>query len=729
MQTFQSTIQRHFIFGIICAQVIHCIGANDDLNAKPGPQQLDQPRTRQPPDDADANIKELEDVVNLNKNDYILHGGHSSPGAMNNGWKKNNHRRTQSAAEIAAAKANNVELLEKIQSTLRPLGVTIDSSLFLTQLYEPSKIYKFMDLDAALEVAAIDGIADNILYLGDVSNSLGHEYGLVNLAAFLAQCMKETIQYDACDENNWDLFNGVYPLSNACGQLEQSYQNYKCPPEEQHMECPVDPNMEITATTHANWYGAPPGLFCAPKSKLPITGIWDHEYWCDCPWNGESCDVYEGQKSGRFDNEVAVANRAGRTDVEGCCWWGRGVIQTTGVCNYGKLNYYLGKAAADEGRDSRYPDIDFCKTPEIICASEEHAELKWIAGLFYWMKDVQSYNQDGWHYLTELYKFVNGGMTDMGFIDAVSGIVNRGCHNPPCATGEVDGLLDRRGNFQKVLTTFGLPSVPVGSTRPPSTLPPVPGTSPASGAVILADSSPWLIYFIDTLQSKREELEYKALSYQQDGVLKLSDHYTFDALVASLTTAYQTGYGGNIFYLGKESDLTPVDHSMQKVGLTNIAAFLSQSITEHIQDDPCSDNNLVAIEGIYMVTSGCEKLEEIYPAVDFCSGPESVCSQLDTYRTLMWDIAFFEWIENVQSYDRDGWNYIEKLNQFVEDGLKDFSFISTVSKIVAKGSADYVGEVPNSNQRWGKFRISVPFVSSSFRLVAVYMPVFAGLYL
>lgn len=76
---------------------------------------------------------------------------------MNNDQKKHDYRRTQSAAETAAAKANNAELLDKIQSTLRPLGVTIDSSLFLTQLYEPSKIYKFMDLDAALEVAAIDG--------------------------------------------------------------------------------------------------------------------------------------------------------------------------------------------------------------------------------------------------------------------------------------------------------------------------------------------------------------------------------------------------------------------------------------------------------------------------------------------------------------------------------------------------------------------------------------------
>jgi len=44
------------------------------------------------------------------------------------------------------------------------------------------------------------------------------------------------------------------------------------------------------------------------------------------------------------------------------------------------LNYYLGKRAADEGRESRYPSIDFCKDPEVICASAEYKELKWVAG-------------------------------------------------------------------------------------------------------------------------------------------------------------------------------------------------------------------------------------------------------------------------------------------------------------------------------------------------------------
>ena len=50
--------------------------------------------------------------------------------------------------------------------------------------------------------------------------------------------------------------------------------------------------------------------------------------------------------------------------------------------------------------------------------------------MFYWIESVQGYNVDGWDYLTELRSFVEGGMSDRGFIDAVSGIVNRGCHNP-----------------------------------------------------------------------------------------------------------------------------------------------------------------------------------------------------------------------------------------------------------------------------------------------------------
>lgn len=68
-------------------------------------------------------------------------------------------------------------------------------------------------------------------------------------------------------QNSWDLVDGKYPLSNACGQLGQKYEEYHCPEHEKHMECPVDPNMSIKGVTHAKWYGAPGPLFCGPKSE------------------------------------------------------------------------------------------------------------------------------------------------------------------------------------------------------------------------------------------------------------------------------------------------------------------------------------------------------------------------------------------------------------------------------------------------------------------------------
>merc|ERR550525_154172 len=119
------------------------------------------------------------------------------------------------------------------------------------------------------------------------------KYGLVNVAAFLAQSMQESIRYNACDENNW--FDAAtvanhggteYSATSACGQLHQSYQDYTCTAEEDEiaggqMACDVDPDMEMRAYTHAQWYGAPAALFCAPKSKVPKAPRWDDAApWC-----------------------------------------------------------------------------------------------------------------------------------------------------------------------------------------------------------------------------------------------------------------------------------------------------------------------------------------------------------------------------------------------------------------------------------------------------------------
>lgn len=135
------------------------------------------------------------------------------------------------------------------------LQATKSSAILISQQpdssWKPSTIYFWPDLISALTSMATQGIGNSKFWLGDTSAN-GWKYGMVNVAAFLAQSMKETIQYDACDENNWDQTSN-YAASNACGQLGQSYQDYKCGAGEEFMQCEVDPAMTVRATTHAKW--------------------------------------------------------------------------------------------------------------------------------------------------------------------------------------------------------------------------------------------------------------------------------------------------------------------------------------------------------------------------------------------------------------------------------------------------------------------------------------------
>ena len=116
--------------------------------------------------------------------------------------------------------------VDDILTPLDSVENNINNKLFLYQTpafqWIPSTVYKYTDFRDSLQVMATDGVANKKFYIGDENVTNGHVYGLVNIAAFLAQSMKETIQYDACDENSWDLVGGKYPLSNACGQLGQS---------------------------------------------------------------------------------------------------------------------------------------------------------------------------------------------------------------------------------------------------------------------------------------------------------------------------------------------------------------------------------------------------------------------------------------------------------------------------------------------------------------------------
>ena len=430
-------------------------------------------------------------------------------------------------------------------------------------------------------------------YLGDPYMRYGHKYGLGNIALFFANSLHLSIEKDdACDEPNEHEVNGKIPISNSCGQRGLSYQDMSCPDDEsQTMACPVDEDMELTAVTFDRQVGSPPPLMCAPQSQVKHTGYWDETLI-------------------REEKKVAYASENGRVDVSGCCWWGRGALQTKGVCAFGRLNHYLGAKAKSRGQVSLFPNIDFCTNPEAICSSQLSRELIWMSGLFLWIDRVQSYDQSGFNYMEELLRFADSGFNDEEFIIKTNNIVKLGCHNPPCQNlGCIKSLTcsgdmsddDDTGNFvTKAFRTFievdlwTFPQSPGGSNMPspsptrcktdctdPPTYPPLdPTITPSSAPMIVPTLHPtepptsksnerkaYFNYVSMIFDNKRERIEQEVFASLDNPI------YTFDGFLEALEDFYTAEPAGLSFFLGQDAT-SNLGH-----GIVNIALFLAHAST------------------------------------------------------------------------------------------------------------------------------------------------------
>ena len=129
------------------------------------------------------------------------------------------------ACRLAGGESASAALVSRVSRGRIDSVLLGDGSRFDTEIlqcrtlmsWSPSTIYKWRDFVQAIATTYGLGIGDNRLWLGDedMEGAARAQYALVNLAAFLAQSMKESIKYDACDENNWD--NTNYAISNSCG--------------------------------------------------------------------------------------------------------------------------------------------------------------------------------------------------------------------------------------------------------------------------------------------------------------------------------------------------------------------------------------------------------------------------------------------------------------------------------------------------------------------------------
>lgn len=576
-------------------------------------------------------------------------GCHNSPNCDPFGGEVNKLSQRRVAFSVALSALNiptmRTELVvEQALDHLRSREETIRSNLLVYRSgreWYPSRRYIFDDwIDALRRFSRPYGASDigypvdetyfrsddhDPLYMGDPYVRDGHKYGLANVALFLSNGLELSVEKDeTCDELNEHDVSGKIPMSNSCGSRGLSYQDMACADDDDprgDMACPVDPDMFITAVTGSREFGAPPPLQCGPRRRIPYTGYWDFDAM-------------------RESTEVAYANTNARVDVEGCCWWGRGVLQTKGVCSFGRLNYYLGKRAADEGRESLFPNVDFCSNPEAVCGSQYKHETMWMSGLFEWVDRVQSYDRGGFNYMERLKLFADEGMKDDVFIKHVGAIVQSGCHDPPCeAAGCLDFPCDgaspvnENAGVTKAFRMFfqldlwdSFPVTPGGTIAPspaptqcqenctewPSESPLPPTAAPSKAPVVIPTSIPSeaptremdakLATFEDMamyLERRRVLIENEIFVSESDSGLERSKMYTLDGFLVNLKELATVGVDDMMFYVGQGRNGN-FDH-----GLVNIALFFAHAMTRGIKFDTCEEVNHHLVNGRLPLSNAC----------------------------------------------------------------------------------------------------------------------------
>mmetsp|Transcript_28644 Transcript_28644/g.46095 ORF Transcript_28644/g.46095 Transcript_28644/m.46095 type:complete len:613 (-) Transcript_28644:67-1905(-) len=284
---------------------------------------------------------------------------------------------------------------------------------------------------AAQAIKEVSGLS---LYGGTGSGAARTAQVLSNIASFLGQSKLETGYFKNCDEANW---RGDVTASCTQRSDGQRYDSLTGPP-----ACTVDKNMHMVAVTTASWAKSNPPMSCVPG-----------------------------------------------TATAGCCWWGRGSIQTTGPHNYKMLQLHV-----VDNIPSLKDTIDLCSNPEAICENEE---LKWLGGLYYWTSVVQK-NQ---YFEQSLHQYVNSGFDKdasviggASFNDGTGGMVNNGYWS---ARAHDNGK--RNQYFQEIID--GLKKAGMGDNMPtnqPTTAPVAPTSAPGTGCTECRSRDPPQSCYVST---------------------------------------------------------------------------------------------------------------------------------------------------------------------------------------------------------------------------------------
>ena len=281
---------------------------------------------------------------------------------------------------------------------------------------------------------------------------------------------------------------------------------------------------------------------------------YDSARWVDC--NG-SCVAKKSTVFG--GGEI--------TSTKGCGWWGRGVIQTTGPCNFGTLQAAL-MQDDENGNPSKYKNkFNLCKTPELICNTTKYKELKWLAGFFYWINDVENSKQ--WNFQENL----NGDF--IAFVDKTSGLVNRGCPSATaCVAGAVDGAVERRKYAKNV---FNMKDSTITSTT-----------------------------CVDIMRSVGKA-KFTEVALATNGSKQT---YDYEGFMSALEFVINTGIAGKRF----------TDN------YKNLSAFLGQCMKETLQYGACDENNWTQSDALRAAVKICSNRNQD-ECIGICKWDGAKCLQ------------------------------------------------------------------------------------------------------
>ena len=298
------------------------------------------------------------------------------------------------------------------------------------------------------------------------------------------------------------------------------------------------------------------------------------------------------------------------------------------------MNHYIGKQAADEGRPSLYPEIDFCLNPEAICASEQSNELRWSTGMFAWIKKVQSYTSGGWNYIDKVQKLgsdvFQSGSLDATVIMGIDCLLKTGSHI--CDSAE--DMTERLNEVLAVISVFNLPTASPTTTMAPSTSPtyfptgesslilyinveqihiltsflfciwnmsvkptdqptenPTATASPTSSPNIFSyPSRDDVSIMLRIISDKQASITSKLLTPRT--AVDDKNIYSFEGFLQSLRVLAAGTVQGIYFYIGHNVSR---ERNYRKRGMVNVAAFLSYTRTVAVYNTICDERNVDGI--------------------------------------------------------------------------------------------------------------------------------------